>query len=130
MIIRRHHIGQLLLLCFSVFLAHSLVPHHHHSEVIATHTGDSCPIDHEDHHEPGDHPAHCHAFNELAFNKVDYSGLLKYVKKIREYSGAFTPAPSILSAASAASLTVPIKIPLPEKESGGPVSARAPPTLI
>jgi len=127
--IRQIHIGQLLLLCFSVFMAHSLVPHHHHSELIATQTGESCPMDHEDHHETGDHPAHCHAFNEVAFNKVEYSGLLKYVRKVRVHSIAFTPAPSMISAALTASHAVPIKIPLPEKECGGPESARAPPAL-
>lgn len=76
------HIAILLLICFSVFLGHNLVPHHHHSEVLASPLASDCPIQHTDHHacdqdqhpdgeerHSEDHPIHCHAFNDVVFDK-------------------------------------------------------------
>jgi hypothetical protein len=127
MMIRQHYIGSLLLLCFSVFLAHNLVPHHHHSELISKLAGQTCPIDHEDHREPGDHATHCHAFNEVTFYKVKTSGLMEDVREITLHANAITAMDTPVSWVSKASQTVPLKISLPGKESGGSVAARAPP---
>jgi hypothetical protein len=77
--IRKKSISYLLLLCFSIFLGHNLIPHHHHSESLINGTADPCPIEHADQHEPIEHPFHCHAFNELAFFKMDPS-----VSKVEE----------------------------------------------
>ena len=75
------HISILLTLCFAVFLGHNLVPHHHHSEVVPVPMSSNCPVDHEDYHrdqngdhhegdsETGHHPFHCHAFNDVVFDK-------------------------------------------------------------
>ena len=77
------HIARLLFLCFSAFLAHNLVPHHHHAELVIIRPGESCPIEHKDQHKPGDHPSHCHAFNELAFSKPDVSDIDPESRKIQ-----------------------------------------------
>ena len=67
----------LLLLCFSVFLGHNLVPHHHHSEASISPIASACPVEHEDHQghdhdsdagsKAEEHPIHCHAFNDVVF---------------------------------------------------------------
>jgi len=74
------YIEILLLICFSVFLGHNLVPHHHHSESLLSPIAADCPIEHEDKHScaqdaegedhhPDHHPSHCHAFNNVVFQK-------------------------------------------------------------
>ncbi len=78
------YIAIVLLICFSAFLGHNLVPHHHHSEALANPISSDCPIQHEDHHgcdqdkhqegeedHADDHPIHCHAFNDVVFEKFD-----------------------------------------------------------
>ncbi len=74
------HIALLLLISFSAFLGHNLVPHHHHTEALLNPIATDCPIEHEDHHScdldkegvshpPDEHPVHCHAFNDVVFEK-------------------------------------------------------------
>jgi len=74
------HIASLLLICFSAYLGHNLVPHHHHREVILNPLATDCPVEHGDRHcchQDGEaeyphsapHPAHCHAFNDVVFEK-------------------------------------------------------------
>ena len=57
----------LLILSFSVLLGHSLVPHHHHAEVVMNPVDDHCPADQNDHQDAEKTPFHCHAFNEITF---------------------------------------------------------------
>jgi hypothetical protein len=72
------HIALLLLISFSAFLGHNLVPHHHHTEALLNPIATDCPIQHEEHtscdqdaegvnHHPDEHPVHCHAFNDVVF---------------------------------------------------------------
>lgn len=72
--------AMLLLICFSAFLGHNLVPHHHHSEVFLNPIATGCPVQHDDHHacdlphdgkdpHQGDSSTHCHAFNDVVFDK-------------------------------------------------------------
>jgi hypothetical protein len=73
----KRHIAGLLLICFSVFLGHNLVPHHHHSEASISPIASACPVEHGDHQghdhdndaatETEEHPTHCHAFNDVVF---------------------------------------------------------------
>lgn len=73
------YIAGLLLICFSAFLGHNLVPHHHHSEVFHSPIATDCPFEHgehQDHERDSDadsdsekHPIHCHAFNDVVFEK-------------------------------------------------------------
>lgn len=69
------YISILLTLCFSVFLGHNLIPHHHHAEQVIVPVATECPVDHGDtheHHHDADHdPLHCHAFNDVAFDKYN-----------------------------------------------------------
>ena len=75
----KRYIAGLLLVCFSVFLGHNLVPHHHHSEVFNSPIVTDCPIEHGDQHghdhdsdaEANEHPTHCHAFNDVVFEKYN-----------------------------------------------------------
>ena len=77
----KKHITDLLLICFSAFLGHNLVPHHHHSEAYHSPIATDCPFEHEDHHghehdhdkatTPQEHPTHCHAFNDVVFQKYN-----------------------------------------------------------
>ena len=77
----KKYIAGLLLICFSVFLGHNLVPHHHHSEVFHTPISSACPIEHGDTHEhdhdadSNEHPTHCHAFNDVVFQKYNAPAL-------------------------------------------------------
>ena len=69
----------LLIFCFSAFLGHNLVPHHHHTEPYQYPITADCPFEHGDHaaddHDTGtppvEHPVHCHAFNEVVFEKYN-----------------------------------------------------------
>lgn len=74
------HIAILLLFSFSAFLGHNLVPHHHHAEAFLNPIATDCPVEHSDHHScdqeaeendphSNDHPTHCHAFNDVVFEK-------------------------------------------------------------
>ncbi len=69
------YISILLTLCFSVFLGHNLIPHHHHSEQVIVPVSAECPVIHGDtheHHSDADHdPLHCHAFNDVVFDKYN-----------------------------------------------------------
>ena len=77
----KKHIAYLLLICFSAFLGHNLVPHHHHAEVYNSPVATDCPFEHEDHHghehdqdtnaHSENHPVHCHAFNDVVFQKYN-----------------------------------------------------------
>jgi len=75
----KRYIAGLLSVCFSVFLGHNLVPHHHHSEVFNSPIATNCPVEHGDQHghdhdsdaEANEHPTHCHAFNDVVFEKYN-----------------------------------------------------------
>jgi len=70
-------------LCFSAFLGHNLVPHHHHTEVYHSPIATDCPFEHGDHQghdhdsdadaDAEEHPIHCHAFNDVVFEKYNAS---------------------------------------------------------
>lgn len=74
------YIASLLLICFSAFLGHNLVPHQHHSAVLSPIASD-CPFEHEDQHghdhdtdatsDADEHATHCHAFNDVVFEKYN-----------------------------------------------------------
>jgi hypothetical protein len=61
------HISIFLLFLFSVLLGHSLVPHHHHTEIVFGTIHKECPVEHNDHQDPESKPLHCHAFNNVDF---------------------------------------------------------------
>ena len=86
-------IAGLLLICFSAYLGHNLVPHHHHTEVYQNPLATDCPFEHGDHHghdhdaeaeSPADgHPVHCHAFNDVVFKKYSAPALRPWTNSIQ-----------------------------------------------
>ena len=69
------YISLLLLLTLFVLIGHNLVPHHHHSDIPPITSSQECPLKQDDHHEKGKSPHHCHAFNNVEFEKYSHSGL-------------------------------------------------------
>ena len=73
------YITGFLLLCFSVFLGHNLVPHYHLSDSNCSALSTTCPSeqgDRREHDHQSDrnadeenHSAHCHAFNDVILEK-------------------------------------------------------------
>jgi len=73
------YIAAFFIICFSAFLGHNLVPHHHHSEVFQIPIVSDCPYEHGDHYghdqdgvnepETEKQPTHCHAFNDVVLEK-------------------------------------------------------------
>lgn len=84
-------ISLLLFICFSIYLGHNLIPHHHHAEVAGHPRGGDCPVDHKDHCNPQGHPLHCHAFNNLDFVKYDQSVIKQPVKLLSELLTPLSP---------------------------------------
>ena len=137
------HIAILLLICFSVFLGHNLVPHHHHSEVLANPLPGQCPIQHADHHacdqdqqpegkdhQSEDHPLHCHAFNDVVFEK-HHSDLVKPLTCITLVT--FTSFADLLSDPQSTReiyLREDLKIPDKTVELSGSRVLRGPPALV
>ena len=87
------HIAGLLLICFSVFLGHNLVPHHHHSEAFHSPITTDCPFEHGDQKghdhscnnkaDADSHPVHCHAFNDVVFEKYSAPALRPWTGSIQ-----------------------------------------------
>jgi hypothetical protein len=70
------YIAGLLIFCFSVFLGHNLIPHHHYTDVFGEPLSSACPVQHGDQSGNRDHggdgvlpPTHCHAFNDVVLEK-------------------------------------------------------------
>jgi len=60
----------LLLLAGLLVSVHMIIPHDHHQAELSSDHGDSCPVSDgksKNHHS---FPVHCHAFNDLASEKV------------------------------------------------------------
>jgi len=53
-------------------LFHSIIPHHHHTDSIFSHFDKNCNT--SKHNSGGeDNATHCHAFNELAIDKISHN---------------------------------------------------------
>jgi hypothetical protein len=122
-----------LTLCFSVFLGHNLIPHHHHSEQVIVPVSAECPVDHGDtheHHSDADHdPLHCHAFNDVVFDK--YNSI-----QIREVSPliltlAIPSVVLVVAPVPTEILSDYVRLKIPDKPSDyfGSRSLRAPPSV-
>jgi hypothetical protein len=53
-----------------VLLAHQITPHDHHSDSPVTAHADECPSHQHESDHPHSVPIHCHALNDLAFDKL------------------------------------------------------------
>lgn len=137
------YIAGLLLICFSAFLGHDLVPHHHHSEVFHTPIATDCPFEHGDQHKHNpdadtDHraetdaesnPIHCHAFNDVVFEK--YRALVNQrgtgqVQAIVVSGLILTPEVQLVDTSSSFTL---FKLPCRSLTDTGTRALRGPPAL-
>lgn len=127
------YISIFLTLCFSVFLGHNLIPHHHHSEQVMVPVSTECPVDHGDtdnHQHDSDHdPLHCHAFNDVVFDKYNSNQF----RDVSAHSHALS-IPSIIAAVAPKPtevLSVYFQFKIPDKPSDyyGDRSLRGPPVV-
>jgi hypothetical protein len=125
--IKRRDISILLLLSFSVMVGHSVIPHHHHSEIVVKTVTDPCPVDHEDHHNTDEGDGHCHAFNELLFNKTDLFDILKDSKRLSLHAAAISEITKTCLLDNKFYIYFPLKIPGPSVSCFGSVTLRGPP---
>jgi len=131
----RSYISPFLLVCFSVFLGHNLIPHHHHSEQVQVPLAAECPIDHGDTHEHDhdgeEHPLHCHAFNDVVFHKYNSVQIPVNSQDITTLLHPLTLKESAPpSARNISSLNIQIKIPDKLLAYFGARSLRAPPHTV
>jgi hypothetical protein len=70
------YIAGILIFCFSVFLGHNLIPHHHYTDLFGGPVSSACPLQHGEKSGNQDHggdgvlpPTHCHAFNDVVLEK-------------------------------------------------------------
>ena len=132
------YIAILLLVCFSAFLGHNLVPHHHHSETLLSPLATDCPVEHGDHHccdqeadgedhHPDHPPSHCHAFNDVVFEKYN-TQLVKPVSACALiWAAIYTDLVPLSPAASEFSCFKGLKIPIKTIDLYGSRGLRGPP---
>jgi hypothetical protein len=135
----RSYISFILILCFSVFLGHSLIPHHHHAEQGPTPLFTDCPLDHDDNHHHSDEadadhqeqapPQHCHAFNDLVFQKYNAQQLPKVSRDCLSLFVSQTVLETQALAKDSSSPFIRIKIPDKLLSCKGALALRAPPLL-
>ena len=72
----QRYIAGILILCFSAFLGHNLIPHHHYTDSFDGPVSSACPLQHDDQSGYRGHgddgvlpPSHCHAFNDVVLEK-------------------------------------------------------------
>jgi hypothetical protein len=120
----KNYISVILLICFSVLIGHSIVPHHHHH---ASYSHHECPIDHQEDHSNDKHSSQCHAFNDLVLYK---SGLVPELRVISfdcfasSAQDALLPALQILD-----DIPFPVKVYEPSVLPDASLSRRGPPVL-
>jgi len=51
-------------------VAHLIIPHDHHNTEYVPGQNKECPVENQNHHQKHGFPIHCHAFNDLAAEKV------------------------------------------------------------
>ena len=123
----KNYISLLLFICYSVFVGHNLVPHHHHAEAMSVAFDGDCPIDHDDHHDADEHPLHCRAFNSVDF--VNY-GQVEIQQPVRVISTLTIPISQLqLEPPFALEFQRFIFLKIPDKSTDyfGAISLRAPP---
>lgn len=130
----RSYISLILSICFSVFLGHNLIPHHHHSEQVNVPVAAECPIDHGDTHEHDhdgeDFPLHCHAFNDVVFDKCQSIQLPKVSQDITKILQPLAIKATVPLARNISSHYIQIKIPDKRLAYYGARSLRAPPHMV
>lgn len=130
----RSYISLILSICFSVFLGHNLIPHHHHSEQVNVPLAAECPIDHGDTHEHEhdgeDFPLHCHAFNDVVFDKYNAIQVPVQSQDLTTLLFPLTFKVIATPARNISSHYIQIKIPDKRLAYYGARSLRAPPHMV
>ena len=135
----KRHIAGLLLICFSAFLGHNLVPHHHHSEASINPIATACPVEHSDHQghdhdidadtEAEEHPTHCHAFNDVVFVKykvaINNPGTSQLLSMVVSRQAIALKEPLMFSS----SLYILLKLPCKSHADLGTRALRGPPVF-
>jgi hypothetical protein len=128
------HISILLSVVFAVFLGHNLVPHHHHSEVVNVPVSSECPVDHGEHHDEDhdaeSHPIHCHAFNDVVFDKYSTSTIQPQVRPVLHVIPVDSHTHLDSPARDGSVRYLCIKIPDKSLQTFGARSLRAPPVSV
>jgi len=120
-----------LTLCFSVFLGHNLIPHHHHSEQVMVPVSTECPVDlgdtDENHHDADHDPLHCHAFNDVVFDK--YNSIRIWEVNSHIFTLAIPSEVSVVAPLPTEILSTYFQFKIPDKPSDyfGDRSLRGPP---
>jgi len=130
------HIAGLLLICFSAFLGHNLVPHHHHSEIYLSPITTDCPFEHGDtqehehNHDADEHPTHCHAFNDVVFEKYSVPVLRPWAGSLLALIVPGQPRLPEVDPAHSPNTFVVLKLPCKTAAYLGSRDLRAPPVLV
>lgn len=135
MVIKRHIAG-LLLICFSAFLGHNLVPHHHHSEIYHSPLTTECPLEHDEtqnhehNHDSKEHPTHCHAFNDVVFEKYSVPILRPWAGTQLALIVPGQPSLPEVEPGHSSNTFVVLKLPCKTAAYLGSGGLRAPPVLV
>lgn len=129
----KRSISIILLLIFAAFMAHNMVPHHHHDGEFHADEKECCEHEHAEYPGAEDqqedkHSGHCHAFNNLDFEKNTTLKAKSSTKQLKSlvltgsiYHFCFTGNTDLVS---------PIyKPPCLEPEDPGSLALRGPPLL-
>ena len=126
----KKQISLLLLLGFSVLLGHSLIPHYHHSDILFGTILGKCTPGHDDHHDSGKSPVHCHAFNNVDFFKNSQTSVQQEPKKISTLMLLPTQVTTEETSACCTNSYICLKLPGQSIKYSGAVSLRAPPQFL
>ena len=130
------YIATLLLICFSAFLGHNLVPHHHHSTVFGPIATD-CPFEQGDQHDhdadatadADEHSTHCHAFNDVVFEKYSPPVIKSWSGQVLAMDISGQTLMPIAPPESTSSLIILRRIPFKSPTEIGTRALRAPPAF-
>jgi hypothetical protein len=126
-------ISFILLISFTIIVAHNLVPHHHHSESLVASPTHSCPIDHQDHRDSQDGRAdtyHCHALNNIVFVNYHISAVPVAIKMTNDLFIAHTIFESEWDHSNASSGYTFLTLPIYSIECQGTHFMRGPPSIV
>ena len=110
-------------------VGHSIIPHRHHSVAVIKSVTDPCPVDHEDRHDAEGGKGHCHAFNNLHFNKTDLSEILQKSERASLQPVITWEIAIGFLIENESNIYSPPKIPDPIPSCMGSISKRGPPVF-
>ncbi len=125
------HIAVILSICFAVYLGHNLIPHHHHTKAFNTPITNDCPFEHDDHHDQNhdssELPTHCHAFNDIVFEKYSAPVVKPWIYQLISLVVSHNTMVPDTPVTSSSQFIVSLKLPCKSPASIGTRALRAPP---